>query len=294
MNTSFGTSNKFSVLQQVQQPQPKGEKIIKSIPGPVPNVPSKQLKEQAVSEKEKQIHVSENRNNSNNRGRGEYRGYSGSRGANRGGRGTFVDRSTLDKLRDPDQPPKRNKRIYDKNSNVPKNESKKGGVGTGNWGAEKDDPLRGVDDAKKELDAEKPIVDGKVQDQPLIIEEKEPEDKTITLKQYQEQLAALAPKFEPPKRREAGEGEKVDLNKYVVLKKEDDDELERVVIKAKKEKKKQPKKQTLTLSDLNPADDRRYRKPYNNNYNNNNYNNNKKPKKVNISIEDTDSFPALK
>ena len=62
-------------------------------------------------------------------------------------------------------------------------------------------------------------------------------DNTITLKQYQDQLAALAPKIDLPKRREAGEGEKNDLHKYVVLKKEDDEE--RVIIKAKKDKKKE-------------------------------------------------------
>jgi len=290
---SFGTSNKFAVLQQVHQPQPKPIKLIKSIPGPVPNAPhlTEQEKEKE-KEKEKQLNVSENRGSSH-RVRGENRGRGGNRGGTtrggRGGRGNFVDIRTVDKLRDPDQPPKRNKRIYDRNSTVPKNDIKKAGAGTGNWGTDKDEPV-GAEDAKKELETETSEV--KVEEQPVAVEEKEPEDKTITLKQYQEQLAALAPKIEAPKRREANEGEKSDLDKYVVLKKSDEEE-EKVVIKAKKDKaKKQPKKQTVPLSDIlnvkDSGDDRRARKPYNNN----NYN--KKPKKVNIPIEDTDSFPALK
>jgi len=292
MNTSFGTSNKFAVLQlQPQQPRPKGDKLVASISGPVPNVPAKQLKEQSVSEKDKQTNDNRNNNNNNRRG-GENRGRGGSRGASRGGRGgsTRVDRATLDKVRDPDQPPKRNKRIYDKNSNVPKNDSKKSGGGVGNWGDAKNDPIRGADDAKKELVEGEPSSEVKVEEQPVV--EQEPEDKTITFKEYQEQRAALAPKIDAPKRREAGEGEKSDLHKYVVLKKEDDEE-EKLVIKAKKEKaKKQPKKQTIALSDLhvNSGEDRRGPRKFNNN--NSNYN--KKPKKVNLPIEDTDSFPALK
>jgi len=289
---SFGTSNKFAVLQvqQPQQPRPKGDKLVNSIPGPAPVA----KQSNAASEKDKQATVSENRNNNNNRGRGE-RGRGGNRGGSRGGRGGSrggsVDRATLDKVRDPNQPPKRNKRIYDRNSNVPKNDSKKGGQGTGNWGNEKEDPQRGADDAKKDLTVEGESAEVKVEEQPVV--EQEPEDKTMTLKEYQEQLAALAPKFEAPKRREANEGEKNDLHKYVVLKKEDDEE--KLLIKPKKEKaKKQSKKQTIALSDLvnvnagGQSDDRRGPRKFNNN----NYN--KKPKKVSIAIEDIDSFPALK
>ena len=37
----MNTSNKFAVLQvqQPQQPRPKGDKLVTSISGPVPNVP---------------------------------------------------------------------------------------------------------------------------------------------------------------------------------------------------------------------------------------------------------------
>jgi len=278
----MNTSNKFAVLQvsHPQQPRPKGDKLVASIPGPVSNVP-KQNKDQAPADKEK---PSERVNNNNRsvRGGGERgRGRGGNRGGRGGNRGG-LDRVTQDKLRDPDAPPKRNKRIYDKNSNVPKNENKKGGQGTGNWGNEKDEP-RGAEDAKKEL------VEGEEPKSDIVVEE---EDKTITLKQYQEQRAALAPKVDAPKRREAGEGEKSDLHKYTVLKKDDDEE-EKLVIKPKKEKSKKQnnnKKQTIELEiNVNSSDDRRGPRKFNNN---NNYS--KKPKKVNLPIEDTDSFPALK
>jgi len=288
----MNTSNKFAVLQvqQPQQPRPKGDKLVTSISGPVPNVP-KHSKDQDPSENEKQ-NSSDRANNNNNRsvrGGGERgRGRGGARGTRGGNRGGLdragLDRATQDKLRDPNAPPKRNKRIYDKNSNVPKNENKKGGQGTGNWGNEKDEP-RGADDAKKEL------VEG---EEPKNEVPEEPEEKTITLKEYQEQRAALAPKVDTPKRREAGEGEKSDLHKYTVLKKDDEEE-EKLLIKPKKEKAKKQnnKKQTISISQIeitpSSGDDRRGPRKYNNN---NNYN--KKAKKVNIPIEDTDSFPALK
>lgn len=286
----MNTSNKFAVLQ-VQgphQPKPKGDKLVASISGPVSNVP-KHSKEQENDKQSNNSGVSERNNNNNNRVRGggeRGRGRGGSRGGRGGNRGGS-DRATQDKLRDPNAPPKRNKRIYDKNSNVPKNESKKGGQGAGNWGSEEKDPQRGADDAKKELaEGEQP----EALVAPPVVEQQEPEDKTITLKEYQEQRAALAPKVDAPKRREAGEGEKSDLHKYTVLKK--DDEEEKLLIKPKKEKaKKQQKKQTIALSDLGvnvaPADDKRGPRKNNNNYN-------KKPRKVNLPIEDTDSFPALK
>jgi len=290
----MNTSNKFAVLQvqQPQQPRPKGDKLVTSISGPVPNVPKTVSKEQDNDFKQSNSGVSD-RNNNNNRVRGGgERGRGGSRGGNRGGRGGNrggLDRTAQDKLRDPNAPPKRNKRIYDKNSNVPKNDSKKGGQGTGNWGNEKEDPQRGADDAKKE------VVEGEQSSEVKAEQavEQEPEEKTITLKEYQEQQAALAPKIDAPKRREAGEGEKSDLHKYTVLKKDDEEE-EKLLIKPKQAKaKKQQKKQTIALSDLGvnvaPADDKRGPRKYNNN---NNYN--KRPKKVNLPIEDTDSFPALK
>jgi len=284
----MNTSNKFAVLQvqQPQQPRPKGDKLVTSISGPVSNVP-KHSKDQDPSDKEKQNSNDRvNNNNNNRRGgeRGRGRGGSSSRGGRGGNRGG-LDRATQDKLRDPNAPPKRNKRIYDKNSNAPKNDSKKGGQGTGNWGNDKDEP-RGADDAKKELveGGERGEAEPEPQPEPV-------EEKTLTLKQYEEQRAALAPKVDAPKRREAGEGEKNnDLHKYTVLKK---DEEENLSVKPKKEKaKKQNKKQTIAFSDFevnhtSPSD--RPRK-----YNNNNNNYHKKPKKVNIAIEDTDSYPALK
>jgi len=288
----MNTSNKFSVLQvqQPYQPRPKGDKLVTSISGPVPNVPKHSVKEQD-NDKLTNSSVSERVNNNNNnrvRGGGE-RGRGGGRGGSRGGRGGNrggLDRASQDKLRDPNAPPKRNKRIYDKNSNVPKNDSKKGGQGTGNWGNEKEDPQRGADDAKKEIVEGEQPAEVKAE-QPV---EQEPEEKTITLKEYQEQRAALAPKVDTPKRREAGEGEKSDLKGYTVLKKEDEEE-EKLFIKPKKEKKKQQqKKQTIALSDLGVtpvADNRGPRKNFNNN-------NNKKARKVNLPIEDTDIFPALK
>jgi hypothetical protein len=307
---SLGTSNKFAVLQvsRPHQPSTKEIKTITSIPGAVPNLPKK-LKDNSANIMLQEALVDRDNNNNNRGGSGGRGGDRGGRGGNRGGSrggrggnrgGNFVaerstqdnrsERPSQDKPRDPNQPLKRNKRIYDRNSNVPKGDSKKGGVGTGNWGNEKEDPQRGVDDAKKELDAgEQPEV--KVDESPIV--EQEPEDKTITFKEYQEQRAALAPKFDAPKRREANEGEKNDLHKYVVLKKDDEEE-EKLHIKPKKEKaKKQPKKQTIALSDLgvqnSPSgyEDRRGPKKYNNNYK-------KQQKKVNLPIEDTDSFPALK
>jgi len=284
----MNTSNKFAVLQvhQPQQPRPKGDKLVASISGPVSNVPKHSI-DQVPSDKEKQ-NSSDRVNNNNNRSvrgggeRGRGRGARGGRGGNRG----CLDRATQDKLRDPNAPPKRNKRIYDKNSNVPKNENKKGGQGTGNWGNEKDEP-RGADDAKKEITEGEQVVEPKNE------VPEEVEEKTITLKEYQEQRAALAPKIEAPKRREAGEGEKSDLHKYTVLKKDDEEE-EKLHIKPKKEKaKKQNKKQTISISqvEITPSsgDDRRGPRKFNNN---NNFK--KSNKKVNIPIEDTDSFPALK
>jgi len=145
---------------------------------------------------------------------------------------------------------------------------------------------------KKEIDSSEVKVD-EVKAEEVV----EPEPKTLTLKEYEEQLAALAPKIDAPKRREAGEGEKSDLHKYVVLKRDDDDEFKQLHnnnIKIKEKKKKQNKKTVVPLADVlnvNNVDDRKGKKPYNSKYNNNN---NRKPKKVNISIEDTDSFPALK
>jgi len=50
---SFGTSNKFAVLQQVHQPQPKPIKLIKSIPGPVPNAPHLTEQEKRKRERER-------------------------------------------------------------------------------------------------------------------------------------------------------------------------------------------------------------------------------------------------
>lgn len=288
------TSNKFAVLQvqQPQQPRPKGDKLVTSISGPVPNVPKTVVSDNDNKQTNSSVSVNNNNNRvrgGGDRGRGGNRG--ASRGGNRGGRGgnrDGLDRAAQDKLRDPNAPPKRNKRIFDKNSNVPKNDSKKGGQGTGNWGNEKEDPQRGADDAKKEVVEGEQSAEVKAEQ----AVEQEPEEKTITLKEYQEQQAALAPKIDAPKRREAGEGEKSDLHKYTVLKKEDEEE-EKLFIKPKKEKaKKQQKKQTIALSDLGvnvaPADDKRGPRKYNNN----NYK--QKPKKVNLPIEDTDSFPALK
>lgn len=275
---NFGISNKFAVLQPVQ-PRPKGEKLIKSIPGPVSNVP-KNLQEPSQTTSEPVTKT--NNNNNNNRRGGERGGRGGSRGGSRGGRGGRVDRATLEKLRDPEQPPKRNKRIYDRNSNVPKNDAKKGGAGTGNWGNEKEDPQRGAEDATKEITTETKA------DENIVVEEVE--EKTITLKEYQEQRAALAPKIEAPKRREANEGEKNDLKNYVVLKKDEEDD--KLFAKPKKEKaKKKKQQQTIPQPELlnvnSGSEERRPRK----NFNNNNY---KKQKKVNLPIEDTDSFPALK
>jgi len=222
---SFGTSNKFAVLQlqQPHQPKPKGDKLINSV---IPSVPKK-----GESENEKQKNENNNNNNSNNnnnnRRGGENRGRGGNRGA-RGGSGGSLGRggSRVDRTDKTDQNAKRNKRIYDRNSNVPKNEVKKAGTGTGNWGTEKDIP-RGLDDAKKEQDVDvnqQPPVENK-EEQNIVVEQ-EPEDKTITLKEYQQQLAALAPKIDAPKRREAGEGEKnSDLHKLVILKKEEDEDM---------------------------------------------------------------------
>jgi len=283
---SFGTSNKFAVLQQVQpkQPKPKGEKIVNALPGPK-NEKSASKDELPVSEKKN----NENNNRGESRPRGNRGGNRGNRGGNRGGRGgSSVDRPP----RDPNQPPKnRTKREFDRLSTAPKNEVKKSNFGTGNWGTEKEDE-RGVEDAKKEIDSSAVKVD-EVKAEEVV----EPEPKTLTLKEYEEQLAALAPKIDAPKRREAGEGEKSDLHKYVVLKRDDDDEFKQLHnnnIKIKEKKKKQNKKTVVPLADVlnvNNVDDRKGKKPYNSKYNNNN---NRKPKKVNISIEDTDSFPALK
>jgi len=287
---SFGTSNKFAVLQlqQPHQPKPKGDKLINSV---IPSVPKK-----GESENEKQKNENNNNNNSNNNNNNRRGGENRGRGGNRGGSGGSLGRggSRVDRTDKTDQNAKRNKRIYDRNSNVPKNEVKKAGTGTGNWGTEKDIP-RGLEDAKKEQDVDinqQPPVENK-EEQNIVVEQ-EPEDKTITLKEYQQQLAALAPKIDAPKRREAGEGEKnSDLHKLVILKKEEDEDMGLPALKPKKEKaKKQAKKQVIPLTDLivppNNGEDRRARgkgdRPYN-----------KKQKiKVNLAIEDTDSFPALK
>jgi len=273
---SFGTSNKFAVLQQVQpkQPKPKGEKEVNAIPGP--KVEKSVAKEDPVADKKN----NDNRGKVDNRGRGGYRGSRGNRGGNRGGRGGS-DRPP----RDPNQPP-RNKREFDRLSNVPKNEVKKSNFGTGNWGTEKEDD-RGVEDANKEIESVQGQEAGgevKVSEELVVVE-----PKTITLKEFEEQKAALAPKIETPKRREAGEGEKSDLHKYVVLKKDDEEEFnQNIKIKEKKDRKKnQNKKQTIPLAlNTNSDDNRRAKKPYNNN--------NRKPKKVNLAIEDADNFPALK
>jgi len=239
---SFGTSNKFSVLQvqQPKQPKPKGDKEVNAAPGPKNE---KSAVKDDVAQKPKQEN-NDNRGKSE-RGRGGNRGSRGSRGGNRGGRGGNSDRPP----RDPNQPPKnRNKREFDRISLVPKNEAKKSNFGTGNWGTEKED-ARGAEDAKKEIDST-PKEEVKVEEpnnnnNNIIVAE--PEDKTITLKEYQEQLAALAPKIDAPKRREAGEGEKSDLHKYVVLKKDEDEEfkqLNNIKIKEKKERKKNQNKKT--------------------------------------------------
>lgn len=288
-------SNKFAVLQvhnvnpkqSPKQPKPKGDKEVNSVPGP-------------KNDQKEEVKSNENRpvrdNNNNNRRGGEYRGRGGNRGGrggNRGGRGG----SSLSSAEQKD-PSLRNKRRYDRNSNVPKNESKKGNFGPGNWGTEKED-ARGSDDAKKELEKVGEDAGSEVKAEGaenVVVVEQAPEDKTITMKQYEEQRAALAPKIEAPKRREAGEGEKSnDLEKFTELKKGDDEDFAKLNIKIKEKKKKsaQPKKQTISL-DVFQEDGNR-----NNNNNNNRggkkpyQNNRSKPKKLSISIEDHTNFPAL-
>ncbi|ESW11640.1 hypothetical protein PHAVU_008G047300 [Phaseolus vulgaris] len=147
----------------------------------------------------------------------ERRGYGGPRGPYRGGRrGGFSNGETVESEEG------RPRRAYDRRSGTGRgNEFKREGAGRGNWGTQNDDITETteevVNETEKNLGDEKPAVeevaDGNKDSPANETEEKEPEDKEMTLEEYEKVLEERRKAFQALKT----EGRKVDAKEFETM-----------------------------------------------------------------------------
>ncbi|XP_022843545.1 RGG repeats nuclear RNA binding protein A-like [Olea europaea var. sylvestris] len=142
-------------------------------------------------------------------------GYGGSRGPYGGGRrGGFSNGEVGEGEQE------RPRRVFDRHSGSGHgNEMKREGAGRGNWGAQTDEQIEVTDEVvnegEKNLNAEKPsgeedAVDGNKETSAIEIEEKEPEDKEMTLEEYEKVLVEKRKALHDLKI----EGRKVDVKEF--------------------------------------------------------------------------------
>ncbi|KAK9749160.1 hypothetical protein RND81_02G106100 [Saponaria officinalis] len=199
----------------------------------------------------------------------ERKPYGGPRGPYRGGRrGGFNN----EEGRDGERP----RRTYERHSGTGHgNEFKREGAGRGNWGSQLDEVVPAteevVEEAEKNVTAETPAgeeaVDGVKDAQPEETEEKEPEEKEMTLEEYQKVLeekrkALLALKTEERK----VEVDK-DLQSMQQLSNRKDEDSVFIKLGSDKDKKKEATekeraKKSVSINEfLKPADGERYYSP---------------------------------